>query len=834
MKTLYTYLSLALMLLCSTTVMAQSNQYLHFDRVDDHVLMQNGSSYIAGADAFSIAGWFWTDELAYGQGMIGLRGANSGFYLIQLSDGIIECRLLNSGGTLYEYVAPAFSVVPQTWQHYAWVYTGSRIELYLDGQLVGSANASGTINETDIPFAIGRSILANLDFYFGGRADEVSMWSKALTSEDIEDMMSNELSGEEAGLEAYFKCNQGVPGEDNTSIAALDNEIGDGERDGDLIGFALTGENSNFGGEFDASFQAISFPQIPNQLVDAEAFDISAESSSTLPVTFTIESGPATIEGNTITLSGETGTVVVIASQAGNGIFDPAQDIEVSFEVLDPQTNVPAIDARAPYDNVEYFVPDVGPIRLVAQSSIDFPELFGVQRLEFEIDGEVIEAEEWGGGKFSAWWNSPGLGDQTLIIRSYNNYGAAATREVDFSVSIFAGAQEIQAIDGIWMTTSTPEIEVEADLPCQFGAYDQILATLDFACPPTGGCGEWDRIANVQAQNYNGDWINIIRYITPYGTACSHTIDLTDFASVLNGKTKFRVEYPTFDNGYEVSLSLDYRAGSPEYAYSEVRPLWQDIYPFGDLANLQPVETLTKQIPEGTQSAKLKLLATGHGWGENNSGNAAEFHADTHHVWVNGEQTFEHYNYNNCNPNPDQCSPQAGNWTSPRAGWCPGAITQFEEYDLSAYTSDPTIELRYVFNEDYIDYCHPSNPDCISPDTCPNCDDGFNPQLHVASMLISYGTDPVQLPTDLRPALELDLSIYPNPANDQLTIDLRQDLAQAQISISNTMGQTVQQLSQSSFTAGQINLDIRQHPAGMYILMIQTDQGMLNKSFVIK
>ncbi|MFK8010184.1 MAG: discoidin domain-containing protein, partial [Saprospiraceae bacterium] len=48
-------------------------------------------------------------------------------------------------------------------------------------------------------------------------------------------------------------------------------------------------------------------------------------------------SGPATISNNTITLDGTEGTVVVRASQAGNTQFNPAQDVDQSFEVTEPQ-----------------------------------------------------------------------------------------------------------------------------------------------------------------------------------------------------------------------------------------------------------------------------------------------------------------------------------------------------------------------------------------------------------------------------------------------------------------------------------------------------------------
>ncbi|MEL6842604.1 MAG: LamG domain-containing protein, partial [Bacteroidota bacterium] len=276
------------------SLQGQSNQYLHFDRNDDYVRLDNGSQFITNTSTISMAGWFYTDQLAYGQGMMGFRGSGNGFYLIQLSDGVLECRLETNTG-LHEYVGPAFTILPGQWQHVAWVYDGSSVTLYIDGVVRGSSPASGTLSDGSIPFTIGRSILTSLNFYFGGRADEVSVWDKALTQADIQDMIANELTGTEANLQLYYKMNQGDPGGDNTSITKLVSEVGGGARDADLIGFAMNGSTSNFAGTLQTGFQAISFDEIPNKLITDAPFDVVAAASSGLPVDFTVESGPATI-----------------------------------------------------------------------------------------------------------------------------------------------------------------------------------------------------------------------------------------------------------------------------------------------------------------------------------------------------------------------------------------------------------------------------------------------------------------------------------------------------------------------------------------------------------
>ncbi len=62
-------------------------------------------------------------------------------------------------------------------------------------------------------------------------------------------------------------------------------------------------------------------------------FALQATSSSGLPVTLTLVSGPATLSGSTLTLTGLPGTVVLRASQAGDNVFLSAADVTQSITV---------------------------------------------------------------------------------------------------------------------------------------------------------------------------------------------------------------------------------------------------------------------------------------------------------------------------------------------------------------------------------------------------------------------------------------------------------------------------------------------------------------------
>ena len=82
--------------------------------------------------------------------------------------------------------------------------------------------------------------------------------------------------------------------------------------------------------------QTITFAQPADRATDASAFALEATASSGLTVTFALESGPATLSGQTVTLSGAPGVVTIVASQAGNAAYAAAPSVTRSFAVTAP------------------------------------------------------------------------------------------------------------------------------------------------------------------------------------------------------------------------------------------------------------------------------------------------------------------------------------------------------------------------------------------------------------------------------------------------------------------------------------------------------------------
>ncbi len=92
--------------------------------------------------------------------------------------------------------------------------------------------------------------------------------------------------------------------------------------------------------DYDAHIrQTISFTPIDKKIKTEAPFTISATATSGLPIIYSIVSGPATLVGDKLTLTGEMGVVTIKASQYGNELYYPANDVITGFYVADPAVN---------------------------------------------------------------------------------------------------------------------------------------------------------------------------------------------------------------------------------------------------------------------------------------------------------------------------------------------------------------------------------------------------------------------------------------------------------------------------------------------------------------
>ncbi len=572
-------------------------------------------------------------------------------------------------------------------------------------------------------------------------------------------------------------------------------------------------------------YQYITFNPLPNHLTTDNPFTLQASSSQGLEVSFEIDEGPATLNGNQVTLTGEPGTVIITATQQGNDTVAAADPVTQSFDVIDPATVVPVLEIRNPVDGEVVRDPDLIAIQFIVSSEIEHPDLLHIQNVQFAIDGNTINGYETNNGFFMGNWTPPDFGTYTVDVTATSSGGPSISESVTFEVVSNASGMEYSILDA-YNFPGNQSIDTTLVLPSFAGTYSNVTAVLNYGCP----CEPWDVNAHVRVRGANGEWMELFKYITPYGVACDDQVDVTDFVSQLQGKVDFNISFPESIT----TLTLNYTEGTPDYHFSWIDNLWQDSYPFGDIENLQPVEPHLLNFGSGIEKAHIRLMCSGHSWGDNNTGNAAEFYEATHGIKLNGNVEFDQHLWQTCNPNPVGCQPQNGTWYFDRHGWCPGTIPMLWLYDLTDWITQPDLELEYEFYPDYVDLCHPNQPDCVSGVTCPDCNSTYNPVIRVAGGLVTYSNEVIF--TSIKetvPFSELRIKIAPNPSNGMFTLSTsgKRTFVEASVHVSNLTGEL---MNEFYWNSDEIDIDLSGYSAGIYLLSVTTDEGIKTEKLIIQ
>jgi hypothetical protein len=190
--------------------------------------------------------------------------------------------------------------------------------------------------------------------------------------------------------------------------------------------------------------QTITFnPTTPAQYTTTPITLTATGGASGNPVTFTVTSGPGTISGNQLTLSG-TGTVVVAANQAGSANFAAAPQVSASI-VVNPASQT--ITFTAPASPVVF---NTNPITLTAMSTSNLPVTFSVVSGPATLNGStltltnsgtvVIAANQGGNANYAA---APQV-TQTIVVTPI---ATAATPVFSIVSGTYYGTQALTISD---------------------------------------------------------------------------------------------------------------------------------------------------------------------------------------------------------------------------------------------------------------------------------------------------------------------------------------------------------------------------------------------------
>ncbi len=192
-----------------------------------------------------------------------------------------------------------------------------------------------------------------------------------------------------------------------------------------------------------------------------------------------------------------------------------------------------------------------------------------------------------------------------------------------------------------------------------------------------------------------------------------------------------------------------------------------------------------------------------------------------------------------CNPNPDNCTGQQGTWQNDRAGWCPGTIAAVYEYDLTEFIPAESISLSYIFQESYMDLCHPNNPDCVTGVTCSDCNAGYNPNYVIAANLITYSENPVLTNiTDHQvnyPDNDFHFEIFPVPTEGEITLTTKENFENAVLTVYSTEGLMVYKafLTKEANTLTR-NFNLSHLNSGTYFIQVMSNKSTGVRQIIVR
>lgn len=176
-----------------------NNAFL-FDGVDDVVLVPDNSNLDITGD---LTIELWVRQTVFNpENTVISKGAEDAenAYSIRFLGQIFECVFKDNLGNDVVLGGPAFEDFQ--WHHYAYVRQGNQHQIYADGFGFGAESFINLpASSTGLPLTIGaqyNSQNSNYTNFFGGEIDEVSIYNRALTESEIQNIFN-------AGTEG--KCN---------------------------------------------------------------------------------------------------------------------------------------------------------------------------------------------------------------------------------------------------------------------------------------------------------------------------------------------------------------------------------------------------------------------------------------------------------------------------------------------------------------------------------------------------------------------------------------------------------------------------------------------------
>ena len=183
----------------SEWVAGQVGGALHFrgTATRDYV---NIPSFSRPDSTMTLTAWVWADSIPQWASIASCFGGVTGpFYFGMLgSDDIISGYSTDSSGLITTEVYANTLLTLGTWHFVALRIRSTTIDLWQDGERVGSELANGTMESSSLPLEIGGETHFDYPFqgFWDGKIDDVALWNRALDKSELQAIYANGLDGQ--------------------------------------------------------------------------------------------------------------------------------------------------------------------------------------------------------------------------------------------------------------------------------------------------------------------------------------------------------------------------------------------------------------------------------------------------------------------------------------------------------------------------------------------------------------------------------------------------------------------------------------------------------------
>lgn len=168
------------------------------------IVLDDPSLHLTGT--FTLEAWINSSDLSNPEPRIISKGEKgTGYELLLTNSGKKKTLDFRTPMGRLKSLTP---ISIDTWYHVAAVYTGSLLQIFINGEFDCERYVVGSMNYSSYPLTIGKASNCN-DHYFHGLIDEVRIWNQRRTATEIKEFFSSEVNNNSMSLVGNWRMSEG-------------------------------------------------------------------------------------------------------------------------------------------------------------------------------------------------------------------------------------------------------------------------------------------------------------------------------------------------------------------------------------------------------------------------------------------------------------------------------------------------------------------------------------------------------------------------------------------------------------------------------------------------